>query len=324
MKNTIFFSWQSHEPRLNKNLIQESLRKAIKEVGRGLEYDESTRGIPGSPDIFNEILKKIDQCLIFVGDLTLIGETSNGKSPNPNVLIEYGYALSAIGSNRIIPVMNSDFGGPNELPFDLLTKVVRVKYSTKKQDNRSELKRSLQKNFEFQIKSILEKALFEDLSDESILVIEILLNQATNDDFMSGLSIKDFSDKFDFENATLENIFKELEHYELIKNFWAVNSSLPVQIRLCSKLFWKYGHLFFEWDPKRDAKEFIELMAENGNFNPMKFSEQTDWSNLRINTAMGFLIDHSCVEKSNEITHEFITSFLFNIDKVRVRKVFNN
>ena len=41
-------------------------------------------------------------------------------SPNPNVLLEHGYALACLGDERLIGVMNSGTGGRAELlPFDL-------------------------------------------------------------------------------------------------------------------------------------------------------------------------------------------------------------
>ena len=39
--------------------------------------------------------------------------------PNPNVMLEYGYALDALGNQRLIGVFNKAFGKPDDLPFDL-------------------------------------------------------------------------------------------------------------------------------------------------------------------------------------------------------------
>src|ERR1019366_2817708 len=42
-------------------------------------------------------------------------------SPNPNVLIEYGWALKSLGHGRMLPVMNSYYGAPKpeNMPFDM-------------------------------------------------------------------------------------------------------------------------------------------------------------------------------------------------------------
>lgn len=65
-----------------------------------LEHD--TAGIPGTPDIASTIFAKIRDAGVFVADLTLLPHTGSGKrSPNPNVLIELGYAFSAGYLRRI-------------------------------------------------------------------------------------------------------------------------------------------------------------------------------------------------------------------------------
>jgi hypothetical protein len=49
-----------------------------------------------------------------------VASTDEGKrAPNPNVLVEYGYALARHGVQRLLLVMNTAFGSPSELPFDL-------------------------------------------------------------------------------------------------------------------------------------------------------------------------------------------------------------
>lgn len=39
--------------------------------------------------------------------------------PSPNVLVELGYAIARLGWDRIILVMNIEFGPAERLPFDL-------------------------------------------------------------------------------------------------------------------------------------------------------------------------------------------------------------
>ncbi|HEX9963814.1 MAG TPA: hypothetical protein VGB04_02390 [Allosphingosinicella sp.] len=68
------------------------------------------------------IFGKIDEATVFVSDLTYVAtRESGGRSPNPNVCIEHGYALKTLGWRRMISVMNTAFGHPeeHELPFDV-------------------------------------------------------------------------------------------------------------------------------------------------------------------------------------------------------------
>ena len=87
-----------------------------------LTVDSDTQGEPGQPPIVETILKKIDASQLFVADMTYTAQSSSGKhSPDPNVLIEYGWALKGKSHSRIISVMNTAYGKPPdiELPFDL-------------------------------------------------------------------------------------------------------------------------------------------------------------------------------------------------------------
>ncbi|KPA17343.1 hypothetical protein MHK_002434 [Candidatus Magnetomorum sp. HK-1] len=73
----------------------------------------------GTPQIAEAILAKIQSSDIFVWDATLVYSQPR-PSPNPNVLIELGYALAVMGEGRLIGVMNTanKLGG-EALPFDL-------------------------------------------------------------------------------------------------------------------------------------------------------------------------------------------------------------
>src|SRR5271170_2987633 len=118
---TVFFSWQSDRGGKDRNFIERALEIATLRISQDLEVDEDprdrveldrdTQGVPGSPQIFDTIRKKIEAAAAFVADLTFVSTRPNGDpSPNPKVLIEYGYALKALTTNRIIGVMNATFG----------------------------------------------------------------------------------------------------------------------------------------------------------------------------------------------------------------------
>jgi hypothetical protein len=133
MSLSVFFSWQSdrNAPE-GRTLIESAIKQAIKRLGanveieeslrEGLELDKDTKGVPGNPPIFDTILRKIDRSAIFVPDLTAVANRANGELiPNPNVLIEYGWALKSRGYHQIVPVMNVAHGDPktSPLPFDM-------------------------------------------------------------------------------------------------------------------------------------------------------------------------------------------------------------
>lgn len=133
MAQTIFFSWQADTPsqtgrKFLKDIFNDICKgiaadTSVDEALRDVKFDSDTRGVPGQPPIFDTILKKIDSSAVFVADLTFVGkrEKGNRPTPNPNVLIEYGWALKSLKYERIICVMNTFYGKPTRenLPFDL-------------------------------------------------------------------------------------------------------------------------------------------------------------------------------------------------------------
>lgn len=110
-------------------------------MDEAIRLDHDTAGIPGTPDIANTIFRKIRETGVLVADLTLSSEAATGKkSPNPNVLIELGYAFSAINDSKVISVMNTAFGEPSDLPFDLSHKRWPVQYCLLESDAENKTK----------------------------------------------------------------------------------------------------------------------------------------------------------------------------------------
>lgn len=127
MIKTVFYSWQSDLPiGTNRNYIEACINEAISKINRNDDYivdlnlDRDTKGIAGTPDIVNSIFKKIDKCDIFIADISIINKLSEGrKTPNPNVLLELGYASKVLGWDKIICLFNTSYGRIEELPFNL-------------------------------------------------------------------------------------------------------------------------------------------------------------------------------------------------------------
>jgi len=132
MSRTIFYSWQSDiEPNKHRYFIQRCLKSAIDDLEQSaniyMEYDRDTTGLNGSPDITHTIFGKIDKCVLFVCDVSIINSASETKkTPNPNVLIELGYAASKLGWDRIICLFDSNTGDIEDLPFDIRQKRITV------------------------------------------------------------------------------------------------------------------------------------------------------------------------------------------------------
>lgn len=169
---TVFYSWQSDtDAKVNRHFVGNALSGAIRTlhqeavVEEALRVDQDTQGVPGQPEIFRTICEKIDRCSIFVADLTCVGVTDDGeKLPNPNVAIELGYALKAVGPERLIIVMNTAFGGPEHLPFDLRHRRWPVRYDLNPKDppeNRSRIAKDLTADLAKAIRTVVESRILE-------------------------------------------------------------------------------------------------------------------------------------------------------------------
>ena len=124
-KFKLFYSWQSDLPgNKTRNFIRECIDEAIDLAQESeaveAERDEATTGTTGSPNIVTTLLSKIDNCDLFIVDLSLCfteDKQAEKRSPNPNVLFELGYAVKTLGWERVICLCNTDYG--TEYPFDI-------------------------------------------------------------------------------------------------------------------------------------------------------------------------------------------------------------
>ncbi len=148
----IFWSWQSDTSgKIGCHFVRNALAEAIEVLKQpneieepseratreAIELDYDRKGVSGSPDLANTIFRKIEQAAVFVADVTLVGETTvpdkkqaaSKKLINPNVAIEYGYALRALTDERILLVQNRHFGEREDLPFDLKHKAGPIQFT---------------------------------------------------------------------------------------------------------------------------------------------------------------------------------------------------
>lgn len=186
MKVNLFYSWQSDLPSAkNRNLIAFCLRKAIKqlkdEINEVSEFcvESDSRNDIGTPDLAESIFAKIEKSDILVADISLINAEGNCRpTPNPNVLLELGFASKAISWSNILCIYNCEYGKVESLPFDIRTRKPIV-YNTS--GGVVEAKKMLIKAFKNQIKDIIYNRIIDkkeylstkrniDLSLQSVLL----------------------------------------------------------------------------------------------------------------------------------------------------------
>lgn len=164
---TIFYSWQSDLPGSEtRNIIQDAIKDAVKLLRDtvDIEADRDTKGEYGSPDIAQTIFSKIDDCDIFIADVSAVcqyettdkdGNKKVKYMPNPNVMLELGYATHVVGWENVICVLNADYGAPEEMPFDIASRRL-TPFSTKDGKSKGEIKRYIKGVIQDTVENLLE------------------------------------------------------------------------------------------------------------------------------------------------------------------------
>lgn len=136
----LFYSWQS-DRKDTKKYIDNALGKAEKKLrvnNVNILIDKDTKGVLGAPNIATTIFEKINNCDVFLADISIVGKMANGKNIiNQNVIHELGYAIGKHGDQSVILLFDKATGDPKDLPFDLSHKRAAVFDSS--QDNNEQL-----------------------------------------------------------------------------------------------------------------------------------------------------------------------------------------
>jgi len=209
MQKNLFYSWQSDLPNnKNRSFIEDCIKIAVKSLKNEnlhleVAIDRDTKDVSGTPDIASTIFTKIEGASAFIADISFINPDSQGKkTPNPNVLVELGYAAKSIGWGNIICVFNEEFGKIEELPFDLRFRRP-LSYRIKNQQNKSQDRKVLSKQLETAIGSIIHK---ESEKDE----IRIHIKQQVDKEILT-ICNHSFKILYGYDEAyTLDSIWKML------------------------------------------------------------------------------------------------------------------
>lgn len=149
---SIFYAWQTDcDVNLNRNFIEDCLRRAIKKLNRenlsDLVIDRDTKNVPGMPDIGLTILEKITKSSVVVADLSIINpavvrRVDERPVSNPNALFELGCAIGKLGTTAVVGIINSARGNVEDLPFDLRSKRLLI-YKLEAGDDKTEVRTML-------------------------------------------------------------------------------------------------------------------------------------------------------------------------------------
>lgn len=167
MKPTLFWAWQNDaENNVCRGFIKNAAEKALKvlikagEVQDAPRLDHATNEVSGTPELAGTIYTKIEAAGLFLGDVTLVGRIGEKKrTPNPNVLLETGFAAHCMGWDRVILVMNTheQFGPPEDLPFDLKNRRFPLTYTLGRDDDKVPVREQLVENLTDAIQDALSR-----------------------------------------------------------------------------------------------------------------------------------------------------------------------
>jgi len=121
---------------------------------------------------------------VFISDTTFVGKSITDRPiPNPNVLIEYGFALKSIGYRRIIQVMNTFYGKPTEenMPFDMKYVRYPITYhlpSDASMEERREVREALEKDLTNALKLVIDAGLLKK-QESAFIEIQSTTNPST-------------------------------------------------------------------------------------------------------------------------------------------------
>ena len=178
----IFYSWQS-DHKNTKNFIDKALSGAIKDLSgdstldKSPRLDKDTQGTVGSPSIVSTIKSKIDNCGIFVADVSIVNESKTSrKLVNQNVMFELGYAIAKHSEQNIVMLFNSDLGDPRDLPFDISHHRV-LQFSIENDDKHgTKLKGKLVGALTAHLNSLSEQEVLQveqSLDDNQLLIMKV-------------------------------------------------------------------------------------------------------------------------------------------------------
>lgn len=273
----IFYSWQS-DLKFNKNFIQSCIAKAIKEVKKKysneiileINIDRDTKNNSGSPQITNTIFNKIKTCDIFISDVTIINKNNFLKyinkriTPNPNVLIELGYASALVGWQRIICVNDLKFSSIEELPFDIRGHRIST-FNSKNMKEKENLTNTLKSAIESIIKNY------------DNIIIEQKKSKIYEHDFKIYQSLNQICDEqslLDSISAVTISLFTNqyyLELWDNLKYYYSLseNKFLDKEVDNLMELFLK------------ELNEFYSLIIPNFHSNDDSQSEYMEYLNKK-------------------------------------------
>jgi hypothetical protein len=172
------------------------------------------------------ILEKIERADIFVCDVSITNNNVEGKkTPNPNVLVELGYAMGRLGLSRIIMVMNTAYGGPDDLPFDLRTKR-QTTYSLAPSQEKKAERTKLANTLTEAVRTILEARNMTEIVERRILTAIQQLTREQGEWGPDGATLTKVAEAVEMTQEALEDHLYFLEEEKQVRSWRSMDRTV--------------------------------------------------------------------------------------------------
>lgn len=320
MELKIFYSWQSDLPKnQNLNFIETSIKDALKKlrqqkpISLDIKLDKATRNLAGSPDIAESIFGKIGNSNIFIADISIINKDYElRKTPNPNVLVELGYAARSLGWEKIICVYNKDFGNYNDLPFDLRNRRI-LDYTSK--NGKDELSRKIESAIsEMNKKGNLTNKILDFLKkdiDNEILGLLSHLLLIVNDNSKQDL----FAAIQGFLNMSQKDLYEELRDKKIL-GFYLLKLFNEYENKIYNHINKALSSPYYNREVLNSLIDIYEWFAEYDKFKRNYFSQLFIKSEEKDDR---FIVVKGSEIKSNNLPERYILMEKLDDEKGIVR-----
>lgn len=225
----LFQAWQNQDKEYTSFITKTIQDVVIIEKSKGIEIEVirfPAQDEAGSPDVVNMVWEQIENCDIFVGDLTGIAEIEDHILSNPNVMYEVGIADALLGEKRVILLCSKDTQ-IDKLAFDINHK--RISPLNK---NNIKAKDYLCKWIEAaitecDIQQLQKDFIFMDLYDDLYIVYNNFMRIVYSEDYNYSLGV--FPPQLEIIEKNLKTA--KLNELMLATNYFCVIDRIKSEIR---------------------------------------------------------------------------------------------
>jgi hypothetical protein len=317
-EETVFYSWQSDNSK-TRSYVENALKKAVKTIADSPNIeiapriDKDTQDVAGAVHIVDTIKKKIDECGVFLADVSLVDTATSGRAiVNQNVMFELGYTVGKHSESRVIMVANADLADIKNLPFDISHHRV-IQFSPSTDPKATKLQASLESALNIHLQSLAAQ------NKESLITSEKekLLTAIDNNKPTRTIAKKYFEDAYSqylglspgrYKNGNLQHYSSEVyEAYVKTKHI-ALELHEVFEVAAEHK---KEDVLLQAYKSIQSVSQYYDIMPEDGG----QLSEVSkDYYILVVNEIVSLLLGSITREKLWGLIQEIATTKLNRAD----------